>query len=224
MVIFMASWMVSWWIFGVAPLGISGLIPLVFLPMMDVLSLKNVTPYYSDPMIFLFLGGFILARGLEKTELSERFALKVLTLTGHSDGGIVIGFIVATASLSMWISNTATAIMMIPIAQSVIQFLKNNTEHTEKDIRNITTVIYLSIAYAANIGGTVTPIGTPPNVLFIGYLENLYHIQIDFWKWVVVIGPVAVFLLGLQYFFLNWLFRYKIAITGEFRIFVQKKG
>jgi len=223
MVIFMTSWMVSWWIFGIAPLGITGLIPLVFLPLMNILSIKELTPYYSDSMIFLFLGGFILARGLEKTELSERFALKVLTVTGRSDGGIVVGFIIATASLSMWISNTATAIMMIPIAQSVIHFLKINTEHSEKDIRNISTVIYLSIAYAANIGGTVTPIGTPPNVLFIGYLENLYHIKIDFWKWVVVMAPVAFVLLGLQYFFLNWLFKYKIAITGEFRHFVQKK-
>jgi di/tricarboxylate transporter len=127
LVVFMALWMIMWWILGIAPLGITALIPLIYLPLMQILPLKSITPYYSDPMIFLFLGGFIIARGLEKTELSERIALNVLKVTGRSDGGIIMGFIVATAVLSMWISNTATAIMMIPIAQSVLKFLKENT-------------------------------------------------------------------------------------------------
>ncbi len=208
LVIFMSTWMVSWWIFAIAPLGATSLIPLFFLPSFNILPIKTVTPFYSDSMIFLFLGGFILARGLEKTELSERFALNVLKFTGRSDTGIVVGFTIATSLLSMWISNTATAIMMIPIAASVLKFLDKNTEHNEMDIKNISTVIYLSIAYSANIGGTMTPIGTPPNVVFLGYLENIYHIQIDFWKWGLIMIPTSIVFLIFQVIVLNKLFKY----------------
>lgn len=221
-IIAMAVWMVTWWIFSIAPLGATALIPLVYLPLHQLLQVKEITPYYSDPMIFLFLGGFIIARGLEKTELSERFALNVLKVTGHSDAGIVGGFIISTALLSMWISNTATAIMMIPIAQSVLTFLEKNTEHSEADIKNFRTVIYLSIAYAANIGGTMTPIGTPPNVLLVGFLQNFYQVKIDFWKWMAIMVPVSVLFLFAQFLILNKLFRYKIGISDEFRVFLNK--
>lgn len=187
------------------------------------MSLKEITPYYADPMIYLFLGGFILARGLEKTELSERFALNVLNVTGRSDTGIVTGFIIATSLLSMWISNTATAIMMIPIAHSVLKFLENNTNHQSEDLSRISTVIYLSIAYAANIGGTMTPIGTPPNVLLIGFLDSLYQIKIDFWKWMLVMVPVSGLFLTLQFYLLGKLFPYHIHITSDFRQFVKRK-
>lgn len=223
LVVFMAVWMIAWWILGIAPLGITALIPLVYLPLMQIMPLKSITPYYSDPMIFLFLGGFIIARGLEKTELSERFALNVLKVTGRTDGGIILGFIIATALLSMWISNTATAIMMIPIASSVLKFLQENTDHSPKDMSNMTVVIYLSIAYSANIGGTMTPIGTPPNVVLMGYLNSLYGIRIDFWRWVAIMAPVAALFLGMQYLLLNRLFKYSVPITEEFRSFVRLK-
>jgi sodium-dependent dicarboxylate transporter 2/3/5 len=218
----MGAWMIAWWIFAIAPLGATALIPLVFLPTFQIMPLNEITPFYSNSIIFLFLGGFILARGLEKTELSERFALNVLRLTGRSGAGIVIGFVISTALLSMWISNTATAIMMIPIAQSVLKFLEKNTENTPKEIHNITTVIYLSIAYAANIGGTMTPIGSPPNVVLVGFLESLYQIKIDFWKWMLIMVPVSMLLLGLQFLVLNRLFKYKIEITENFRVFIRK--
>lgn len=217
MVIFMSVWMISWWISGVAPLGATALIPLIFLPVLQIAPLKEITPFYSDSMILLFLGGFIMARGLEKTELSERFALNVLRITGRSDTGVVMGFILSTALLSMWISNTATAIMMIPIAQSVLKFLEKNTEHTQKDFAHISTVIYLTIAYAANIGGTMTPIGTPPSVILVGFLETLYGLKIDFWKWMLIMVPVSVLFLILQFFLLNFLFKFKIEITKNFR-------
>lgn len=222
-VVFMACWMISWWIFDIAPLGATALIPLIYLPLMEIMSLKEVTPFYSDPMIFLFLGGFIIARGLEKTELSERFALNVLQLTGRSDAGIVAGFTITTSLLSMWISNTATAIMMIPIAASVLNFLETNTDHQAKDFRNLSTVIYLSIAYGANIGGTMTPIGTPPNVLLMGFLENLYGIKIDFWKWMLVMVPVSSVFLIIQFYLLKKFYPYSIPISLEFKEFIKKK-
>jgi len=222
--IFMMAWMVTWWIFEILPLGITALIPLVFAPMAGLIKLNDISVGYSNPVIYLFLGGFMLARALEKTRLNERIALIILTWTGHSDKGIVLGFILATAFLSMWISNTATAVMMLPIAVSVMAFLQTQVDESEKQyLRPMSVAIYLSIAYAANIGGVVTPIGTPPNVVFVGYLEQLYERKIEFWRWMLVTGPIAIVLLAAQFFILNKLFVYKIKIAKDFRSFVKAK-
>jgi sodium-dependent dicarboxylate transporter 2/3/5 len=218
----MMLWMVIWWIFEFLPLGITALIPIIVMPATGILGINEVTAHYANPVVYLFLGGFMLACGLEKTKLNERIALRILSITGHSDKGIVLGFILATAFLSMWISNTATAVMMVPIAVSVLGFLETHLEESEKgSLRPMTTVVLLSIAYSANIGGVMTPVGTPPNVVFVGFLDQMYGIKIDFWKWMAILVPVGLVLSLGQFYLLNSIFKYKISIGPKFRSFVK---
>ena len=222
--IFMTAWMVIWWVFEVVPLGITALLPIVFMPFLNLVPLKSITAYYANPVIYLFLGGFIIARGLEKTRLSERIALRILRITGRSDRGIVLGFIIATAFLSMWISNTATTVMMVPIGLSVIAFLEQNLPADQKkNLKSMSVVLFLSIAYSANIGGIMTPIGTPPNVVFVGYIDELFNREIDFWRWILIASPVALSVLCLMFVLLNKMYPYKVEITNEFRKFVKNQ-
>ena len=217
-------WMVSWWILEVLPLGVTALIPLFYLPLMQIMPIKQVSPFYANPVIYLFLGGFIIARALEKTKLDERIALKILSVTGRSDLGIIIGFIISTAFLSMWISNTATTVMMVPIALSVIHFLKQNLSlDARQTLDSMTVVLFLSIAYSANIGGIMTPIGTPPNVVFMGYLDEFYARKIDFWKWTVITTPVAVGLLVIMLYVLKRMYRFAIPIPPNFKDFIHER-
>ncbi|WP_305906729.1 DASS family sodium-coupled anion symporter [Methylomarinum sp. Ch1-1] len=218
------GWMVVWWIFEVLPLGITALIPLCYLPLMQIMPIKQVSPFYANPVIYLFLGGFMIARALEKTKLDERIALKILSVTGRSDLGIITGFIISTAFLSMWISNTATTVMMVPIALSVIHFLKQNLPaDAHRTLQSMTVVLFLAIAYSANIGGIMTPIGTPPNVVFMGYLDELYTRKIDFWKWSVVTTPVAIVLLAIMLYVLRRIYRFAVPIPPNFKDFIEER-
>jgi solute carrier family 13 (sodium-dependent dicarboxylate transporter), member 2/3/5 len=220
----LAAWMVSWWIFEVVPLGVTALVPLFYLPVMQLGSLNEITPAYSNPVIYLFLGGFIIARALEKTHLDERIALNILKITGRTDRGIIAGFIIGTAGLSMWISNTATAVMMVPIAFSVTQFLRDNLDKDKvHQLASLQVVLFLSIAYAANIGGIMTPIGTPPNVVFMGYLSDLYQKSIDFWLWFVVTAPAALLLLYVMFRLLSWIYPYNLDVPKSFHGFIKDK-
>jgi sodium-dependent dicarboxylate transporter 2/3/5 len=222
--IFMTAWMVLWWIFEVMPLGMTAIIPMFYLPMTGVMELKTVAPHYSNPIIYLFLGGFIIARGLEKTLLSERIALLLLKITGKSDRGIILGFTIATGALSMWISNTATTVMMVPIAMSVMTFLEQHSKETDpKEFVAMSTVLFLTLAYSANIGGIMTPIGSPPNVVFLGYLDSMFKMKIDFYKWVLIAAPSAIILLALMLLILNRIFPYKVAIDQKFRDFIADR-
>lgn len=221
---FMMLWMVSWWIFEIMPLGITALIPMVFLPFLGLNTLKEVTPNYAHTVIYLFLGGFIVARALEKTHLSERIALEILKVTGKSDRGIVMGFGLATAFLSMWISNTATTVMMVPIAYSVLTFLKDHLDENQRtSIPEMSVVLYLTIAYSANIGGIMTPVGTPPNVVFVGYLDQLYGVQVDFWKWMVAVIPPAMLVLFSTFWLLRKLNPYSVSLPNDFPQFIRQK-
>ncbi len=222
--LFLGAWMVSWWVFDVLPLGITALIPLFYLPMSQVSSISEVSVSYANPVIFLFLGGFVIARALEKTKLDERIALGILLITGRTDKGIITGFVIGTAGLSMWISNTATAVMMVPIALSVTQFLRDNLEKTSlKTLPAMQVVLFLSIAYAANIGGIMTPIGTPPNVVFMGYLSDLYGRNIDFWMWFVATTPLATLLLAIMIWILRKLYPFEVPVPPSFHDFIQRK-
>jgi sodium-dependent dicarboxylate transporter 2/3/5 len=222
--ILMGAWMVLWWVFEILPLGVTALIPLFFLPFLGILPLKEVTPAYSNPVIFLFLGGFIIARALEKTRLDERLALTILLRSGHSDRGIILGFIVGTTFLSMWISNTATTVMMVPIAMAVTDFLKNQLEEDQKPaITPFSTCLFLAIAYSANIGGVMTPIGTPPNVVFMGYLNDLYQRDIGFDRWILATAPLALALLTSLYFLLRWVHPFSITLPHQFQSFIHKR-
>jgi sodium-dependent dicarboxylate transporter 2/3/5 len=167
------------------------------------MNMREAAAPYANPIIFLFLGGFMIALALEKHRLHERIALNLIRVTGTSGNGIILGFMIATGFISMWISNTATAMMMLPIALSVINLLKTNDEAMLHDLpqkeRNFAMGLLLMVGYAATLGGLATIIGTPPNVVFAGLLDEFYDQKLDFGKWMLVGVPVAVVLLASTY-------------------------
>lgn len=189
--------MICWWISEAAPVAITALLPLVLFPALGVMNMTESAAPYANSSIFLFMGGFMIALALEKHKLHERIALNLIRLTGTSGNGIILGFSIATGVLSMWISNTATAMMMLPIAISVINLLKSTTptdEKSEKQERNFALGLMLSIGYMASIGGMATVIGTPPNTVFAGFTKQFYNHNIAFGKWMLIGLPVALLL------------------------------
>ncbi len=165
---------------------------------------------YANPVIFLFMGGFMLGLAIEKWNLHRRIALNIIRLTGTSGDRIVLGFILATGLLSMWLSNTATTMMMFPIALSVIHVMKESNKG-DGNIANFSLTIMLAIAYASNFGGIATIIGTPPNVAYVGYIEKKYSYNIDFIKWMLLCTPLAILLLmSLYWVMVKWLFPNRI--------------
>lgn len=197
------AWMVIWWITEAVPLPVTALLPLILFPIQKVFSMADAAAPYADPIIFLFMGGFIIALAMEKRNLHRRIALNIIRLTGTNANGIILGFMLATAFLSMWISNTATTVMMLPIALSVIELLQEKQETADKGYHRFALGLMLCIAYSANIGGTATIIGTPPNVVFVGYMEQFYARDIEFGRWLYVGIPVCFSLLFITYFFIT---------------------
>jgi sodium-dependent dicarboxylate transporter 2/3/5 len=195
----LASWMVIWWIREAVPMAVTALLPLICLPLLNISPIAEAAVAYSNPVIFLFMGGFMLALALQKHRLHERIALNILKITGTSGNGIILGFIIATAFLSMWVSNTATAVMMLPIAISVISLLFKD-RIIEKDEKKFALGLMLSIAYSANIGGFMTIIGTPPNVVMAGYLNELVGYDMTFAHWLSLGIPGGIIMLSLTYF------------------------
>jgi sodium-dependent dicarboxylate transporter 2/3/5 len=205
-----AGLMITWWITEALPMPVVALLPLIFFPLLKIASLEETAAPYANPVIFLFMGGFMLGLAIEKWNLHRRIALNIVKLTGTSGDRIVLGFILATGLLSMWLSNTATTMMMFPIAMSVIHVMKENHKG-EGNLSNFSLTIMLAIAYASNIGGIATIIGTPPNVAYVGYIEKKYHFGVDFVKWMMVCTPLAILLLACLYFVMvKWLFPNRI--------------
>lgn len=198
-----STWMILWWMAEVVPIYITALLPMILFPTMGLFSVKETFTPYANPIIFLFMGGFIIALAMEERKLHIRIALQIIKLTGTKPLGILLGMMVATAFLSMWISNTATTVMMLPIAMSVLNLLKSQDAKSNKDFNAFSLALLLSIAYAANIGGTMTIIGTPPNVVFAGLFEEYHNIEIGFGKWMLVGLPTGIILLSLTYFLLT---------------------
>ena len=196
----LGAWMVTWWATEAMPIPVSALLPMVVFPLMGVSTVREASAPYGDPVIFLFMGGFILALGLERHNLHQRIALSLIRLTGTSGNGIILGFMLSTALISMWISNTATAIMMLPIAASVTSLLaKEMGQENDPRFKKFATGLMLSIAYAASIGGIATIIGTPPNVVMVGYMKRFYDLDVSFSKWMVVGIPLMILLLASCY-------------------------
>jgi len=197
-VIGMAAWMIVWWISDVVPMAATALLPLIVLPVGGVLNIKEACSNYANPTIYLFMGGFVIAIGLEKSGLHKRIALNILKLTGTSANSIIFGFLLATAFISMWVSNTATALMMLPIAASVAAIMKEQVliANEKVSLANFDTCIMLSVAYAANIGGAATLIGTPPNVVLAGIAEDMLGIKISFGSFMLMGVPLMLIMLG----------------------------
>lgn len=198
----MASWMVIWWLTEAIPIPATALLPLVFMPLLDIEKIKPVAASYAHPLIFLFLGGFLLAAAMQKVGLHRRIALQIVRWVGSSPSRIILGFMLATAFLSMWISNTATTIMMFAVGVSVIDFIAQHTKD-DKTVLNFGVALMLAIAYSASIGGVGTLIGTPPNALLASFLQSSYAIEITFFNWMLLGIPVVVIMLPLTWLILT---------------------
>lgn len=198
-VIAVAAWMIVWWITETVSISVTALIPLTIFPLLGIADMKTVATSYGSPIVFLFFGGFVMALALEKVNLHKRIALNIVKITGTSPDRVVLGFMIATAALSMWISNTATTVVMLPIAVSVISLLIDDADGFTKNDRNFALSIMLGIAYAANLGGIATIIGTPPNTVMVGFLEQEYQMDISFLKWMMVGLPFSILMIGIAY-------------------------
>ncbi|MBL7723958.1 MAG: DASS family sodium-coupled anion symporter [Chitinophagaceae bacterium] len=210
-VLAVAGLMITWWVLEALPMPVVALLPLVLFPLLNISKLDAAASGYANPVIFLFMGGFMLGLAIEKWNLHRRIALNIVRLTGTSGDRIVLGFILATGLLSMWLSNTATTMMMFPIALSVIHVMKENNAGNGS-IANFSLTIMLAIAYASNIGGIATIIGTPPNVAYIGYIEKKFPgSQVDFMSWMLLCTPLSLLLLLCLYWVMvKWLFPNRI--------------
>jgi len=193
--------MVVWWTTQVLPLSVTSLLPIILFPLIGISSVREATLPYVNPVIFLLLGGFIIATALQRWQLHRRLALTILHLVGSHPHSIVGGFMIVSAFLSMWISNTATTIMMLPIAISLAQVM---LEGQSKEAANKFTVcLMLGIAYAASIGGLGTLIGTPPNAMVAAFMTQTYGINIGFAQWMSFGLPVVFILVPIAWLLLT---------------------
>ena len=184
-----------WWITVAIPIPVTSLVPLVLLPVAGVLPIKQAAIPYANPNVFLFMGGFIIALGIERWGLHRRIALHIVRWVGTSRATIVLGFMLASAFLSMWISNTATTLMMLPIGLAIISAMRELSDKADqRQHGNFAAALMLGIAYAASIGGVATPIGTPPNISFRGQITRLFPEapEISFGQWMLVFIPLVV--------------------------------
>jgi sodium-dependent dicarboxylate transporter 2/3/5 len=213
--------MVTWWLTEALPLPAVALIPLVLNPLLKIGTMEETARAYSNPVVFLFMGGFMIGLAIEKWHLHKRIAMHIVKRTGTSGNRIILGFILATGFISMWLSNTATTMMMFPIALSVIAVMKEH-EQAGTNMRNFSLALMLVIAYASNIGGMGTIIGTPPNVAFVGIIEKKYNYTIQFIDWMIVCIPQVIILLAALYYVLvKWMFPNGIKSSREANNFIN---
>ena len=186
--------MTFWWVTHAIPLSVTALLPLFLVPIFSEIQISSISNSYTNPIIFLLLGGFIIAQGFEKSGLHKRLALKILNKIGNSKKNILLGFVISTAFLSMWLSNTATCLLMLPLCLSVLEKISDPKNQM------FDKILLVSVAYSSSIGGMSTLIGTAPNALMAGYLSENYNINISFVKWMLFSLPLVIFLLFLYWF------------------------
>lgn len=198
--------MIILWISEALPMPVVALLPLFVFPMLGISPVEATATSYANPVIFLFMGGFMIGLAIEKWNLHRRIALNIVKITGTSGNRIVLGFIIATGAISMWLSNTATTMMMFPIALSVINVFREN-HPDKKGADNFSLSIMLAIALASNFGGIATIIGTPPNVAYASFINKKYDYSIAFSDWLMICLPLSVLLLASLYFaMVKWLY------------------
>ncbi|WBL22874.1 SLC13 family permease [Zunongwangia sp. HRR-M8] len=203
-------WMAIWWVTEIIPIAATALLPIILFPLSGALDIGLTTASYGHKYVFLYMGGFILAVAIEKWQLHRRIALNIINIIGTNIKFIILGFMVATAFLSMWISNTATSVMMLPIGTAIITQLKDNPETSEDENKVFGKALMLAIAYSASIGGIGTLIGTPPNLVFAGIVEELYGIEISFLKWALLGIPISILLLAFCWKYItSFAFKFK---------------
>ncbi len=196
-------WMAIWWVTEAIPIAVTALLPIFLFPLTGAMDISNTTAAFGHKYVFLYLGGFILAVAIEKWNLHKRIALYIIAFMGVRPSMIIMGFMIATAFLSMWISNTATSVMMLPIGMAVVsQFQRMPDEPLNGPFGK---ALMLSIAYSASIGGIATLIGTPPNLVFAGVVKEYYGIEISFAQWMILGLPVSAILLVVCWYYLTHL-------------------
>lgn len=195
--------MAIWWVSEAIPIPATALLPIVLFPVLEVGTIREATTPFANPLIYLFMGGFVIALAMEHSKLHRRIALNIVRVVGTKPKSIIIGFMIAAAFLSMWVSNTATALMMLPIAISIIGLVEDKQDMREGDLKtNFAIVLVLGLAYACNIGGIATLIGTPPNALMAGYMLETYGITIGFAQWMMAGIPLVIIALPIVYILL----------------------
>lgn len=209
-VLAITAWVAIWWTTEAVPIYVTALLPIILFPITGAMDLSTTTASYGHKYIFLYLGGFILALTIEKWGLHKRIALIIISLIGSNIKTIILGFMAATAFLSMWISNTATSVMMLPIGIAVVSQFKNHGDGSKLDGEKMGKALMLAIAYSASIGGFATLIGTPPNLVLAGILETTYGVKISFFQWMQFGLPISLILL-----FLSWQYLTKVAYRFE---------
>lgn len=207
-------WIAIWWITEAIPIAVTALLPIILFPLTGGLGLTETTASYGHKYVFLYVGGFIIAIAIEKWNLHKRIALNIINFMGTNVVNIILGFMVATAFMSMWISNTATSVMMLPIGMAIVAQLRDNPDTVEDENMIFGKALMLAIAYAASIGGMGTLIGTPPNLVLAGVVEETYGYEITFAQWFKFGFPISMILL-----FLCWKYLTSFAFTFKQKTF-----
>ncbi len=205
--------MAIWWITEAIPIPATALLPLVLYPVLKIMSAKEAALPYADRNIFLFMGGFFIAMAMQRHNLHKRIALRIIQILGTSPKKLVLGFMISTAFLSMWISNTATTMMMLPIGLAIISHVENLIKREGNGITrgengsNFGLVLMLGIAYSASIGGVGTLVGTPPNIVFSGIVEKMFPEigEIDFLQWMIIGLPIVIIFVPIAWFYLIYI-------------------
>ena len=189
-------WMAIWWATEAVPAAVTALLPLVSFDILGITSLKQAAAPYANPIIYLFFGAFVLALAVQRWNLHQRIALAILSRTGTDGGRLIGGFMLVAALLSMWMTNTSTTMMLMPIALSVVSVVLDQVANiSHQGQRDFQVAMLLGLAYAATIGGMATLIGTPPNALLAAFVSDNYAIEISFIDWKMVGVPVSCVLL-----------------------------
>jgi sodium-dependent dicarboxylate transporter 2/3/5 len=222
-VLAVAALMIVLWVTEAMPMPVVALLPLVLFPLFKISPIDVTATSYANPVIFLFMGGFMLGLAIEKWNLHRRIALNIVRLTGTSGNRIVLGFIIATGLISMWLSNTATAMMMFPIALSVIKVIGDN-HADQKGFTNFSLSVMLAIALASNLGGIATLIGTPPNVAYAAFVQKQYQYTISFIDWMMVCAPLSILLLlSLYWVMVKWLYPNRMKEDAATKVMIQNE-
>jgi solute carrier family 13 (sodium-dependent dicarboxylate transporter), member 2/3/5 len=198
------AWMAIWWATEAIPVSMTAFLPLIVFPILGVSPISQIAAPYAHPIIYLFFGGFVVALAIERCGLHRRIALAVFRAVGTDARALIGGFMLAAAIVSMWISNTSTSLMLLPIAVSVVTVIGETMPELDTRQRsNFGTSLLLGLAYGATLGGVATLVGTPPNAFMVGFMSDTYGVEIDFARWMLVGIPVTAILLPLAWLILT---------------------
>ncbi|MBH46207.1 MAG: anion transporter [Flavobacteriaceae bacterium] len=198
-----SMWIATWWITEALPISVTALLPMILFPLTGGMELADTTAAYGHKLVFLTLGGFIIAIAIEKWNLHKRIALHIISYIGTDLKMIILGFMVATAFLSMWISNTATSVMMLPIGIVIIKQIQDNPDFSGSASNTFAKALMLSIGYSASIGGVSTLIGTPTNMVLAGAISQIYDYEISFLEWFIFGFPLSMMILFFSWYYLT---------------------